>query len=259
MLVSYAKESRDEADQEIDRLIESYPAQHLSALMARTTLIALEAAGETNLARLDHYVAALPEGEKGFLRQTPSIKSQVADIVQAQRRLDTVTVPAFRVPLAAQLVHEIEAFRDRIGGLRYPLPEAFRPAAQRWLEVAREQALNADESLKGATTPQVFRAGDPVDRAREAFVPRLPVIEELQGQITLATGCPGVLLYGRRPIGNSTLIRNLQPFLPTSIAVASMIHAGPTIVQLPRGLRRSNCRIHSIVRGCRGFRIPGTD
>jgi hypothetical protein len=49
----------------------------------------------------------------------------------------------------------------------------------------------------------------------------------LQGQITLATGCPGLLLYGRRRMGKSTLLKNLPPFLPGSIAVASLSMQGP--------------------------------
>ena len=76
---------------------------------------------------------------------------------------------------------------------------------------------------------QVFRAGDPVERSQEAFLPRWPIIEELQGQITLATGCPGLLLYGRRRMGKSTLVKNLQPFLPTSITVASLSMQDPRV------------------------------
>ena len=36
--------------------------------------------------------------------------------------------------------------------------------------------------------PQVFRAGNPVDRAQEAFIPRDAVIGELDRQLTLAVG-----------------------------------------------------------------------
>ena len=69
-------------------------------------------------------------------------------------------------------------------------------------------------------SPQVFRAGDPVDRDREAFVPRDRVVGRLEQQVMLATGCPGVVLYGRRRMGKSTVLRNLEGFLPTVVRTA---------------------------------------
>jgi hypothetical protein len=59
------------------------------------------------------------------------------------------------------------------------------------------------------------------------------VIQELQGQITLATGCPGILLYGRRRTGKTTLLRNLPPFLPDSIAVVPLSMQDPRMFTSP--------------------------
>jgi len=70
--------------------------------------------------------------------------------------------------------------------------------------------------------PLVFRAGDPVERSREAFVPRTRVVGQLDRQLTLATGCPALILYGRRRMGKSTVLRNLQGFLPDSVLVAQL-------------------------------------
>jgi hypothetical protein len=181
------------------------------------------------LSRLDLALQSLPEGDKGFLREVPGLKLQIAAIAQAQRRLDAVNVPAFREPLAAALVREIRDFHGRVAGLRYPLNTAFREAALAWLAVAERQHSEAKRILEARPAAQVFRAGDPVERSQEAFLPRWPIIEELQGQITLATGCPGLLLYGRRRMGKSTLLKNLQPFLPTWIAVASLSMLDPRV------------------------------
>ena len=116
-----------------------------------------------------------------------------------------------------------------MAGLRYPLNTAFREAALARLALAERQHSDAKRILETQPVAQVFRAGDPVERSQEAFLPRWPIIEELQGQITLATGCPGLLLYGRRRMGKSTLVKNLQPFLPTSIAVASLSMQDPRV------------------------------
>ncbi|MGH8547796.1 MAG: AAA family ATPase [Methylococcales bacterium] len=227
LLVAYAQTNPAAAKAEIERLIDHYPSQRMQALKARAILIAQSTRADPVLSRLDLAIAGLPEGAKGFPRDVPKLKEQVAAIAQLQRRLDTVEIPAFREPLAAQLARAIEDFRGAVAGLRYPLNTAFRDAALGWLEAAKRQQAEASRLLSATPVTQVFRAGDPVDRAEEAFVPRLGAIEDLQGQLTLATGCPGLLLYGRRRMGKSTLLHNLQPFLPASIRVASVSMQDP--------------------------------
>jgi energy-coupling factor transporter ATP-binding protein EcfA2 len=68
----------------------------------------------------------------------------------------------------------------------------------------------------------VFRAGDPVDRNQEAFVPRYGVLSEIDRQVVQATHCPGLVIYGRRRMGKSTLLRNLEGFLPASVQVVNL-------------------------------------
>jgi hypothetical protein len=67
----------------------------------------------------------------------------------------------------------------------------------------------AAQSLQSEPVPQVFRAGDPLERDREAFVPRLRVLEELEGQTMVSGGCPGVLLRGARRMGKSSLLKGI--------------------------------------------------
>jgi hypothetical protein len=119
-------------------LIDTYPTQRHEALKARTLLIAQDSR-DAPLSRLDLALQSLPEGEKGFLREVPGLKLQIAAIAQAQRRLDAVNVAAFREPLAAVLVREIRDFHGRVAGLRYPLNTAFRDATLAWLAVAERQ------------------------------------------------------------------------------------------------------------------------
>lgn len=140
--------------------------------------------------------------------------------------LNTINRPDLRKLTAELLIKEIENFRHRIGSLHEPLATEFRAAATQWLVIAERQL---DEARRGATrelTPQVFRAGDPVDREQEAFVPRYAVIGELEQQIMLSTGCPGIVLYGRRRMGKSTILRNLTDFLPTNVT--------PVVVSMQR-------------------------
>lgn len=227
LLVAFTKTDRIAGEAEIERLIGYYPSQHMEALKARTVLVAEAAGAGGSLAGIDEPLNRLPQGSAGFQRDIPKVREGVAAIAQRQRQLDTIQIPAHRRLTAELLVKDIQSFRDRAAGFAYPLNEGFRAAAERWLVIAERQLADTQAVLEAEPVPQIFRAGDPVDREREAFLPRMPVIEELQGLITLRNGCPGILLYGRRRMGKSTLVKNLQPFLPRSILVADLSMQDP--------------------------------
>ena len=116
----------------------------------------------------------------------------------------------------------IENFRDRIAGFREPLASGFRTAALGWLNIANEQLNEAKRIQKRKPVLQVFRAGDPVNREEEAFVYRDSVVGHLDQQVTLANGCPGIVLYARRRMGKSTLLANLSGFLPAEVATRTI-------------------------------------
>ena len=222
LLVAYAEVAPEGAKAEIERLIDTYPSQRHQALIARTILLARAAAAETGLSRLDQRVAGMPEGERSFLGQTARVKAMVGEIAALQRQLDTMDRPAFREPVAGSLTARIENFAHSIAGFPEPLASEFRGAAARWLEIAQRQHDEVKARVSREPTPQVFRAGEAVERDTEAFVPRMPIIEHLEGQIMLATGCPGLLVGGRRRMGKSTLIRNLVGFIPETVKVVAI-------------------------------------
>ncbi len=116
LLVAYAEVAPAAAEAEIERLIDTYPSQRHQALIARTILLARAAAAETGLGRLDQMVAAVPEGDKGFLAQTAQVKAMVGEIAALQRQLDTMNRPAFREAVAGQLTARIETFAHNIAG-----------------------------------------------------------------------------------------------------------------------------------------------
>jgi hypothetical protein len=227
LLVAYTDISPEAGNAEIERLISSYPSQRREALRARTTLLARDAGAQQDLARLDRIVASLPEGDKGFLRRTFDVRELVGEIAAEQRRLDALDRAVLRQPYAALIVSKIDSFRGRVAGFEEPLAREFRAAADKWLAIAQHQLAEVQSITGKEPTPQVFRAGDPVDRVQEAFVPRMSVLDQLERQIMLATGCPGLLLYGRRRMGKSTLLRNLDGFLPRSVQIAAISMQNP--------------------------------
>jgi len=219
LLVGLSEIDAAAGEAEIERLIETYPSQRFEALKAKTILVAREAGRARSLARLPAICAALPEGKKGFLQETPKVKDKIQGLAALQTRLDAMDRPFLRGPISQLLVDRIETFRDQISGFSEPLASELRSAARQWLEIAETQRDRARQVLEREPTSQVFRAGDPVDRQKEAFVPRLPIFEALEAQVMLATGCPGILLYGRRRVGKSTVLKNLPGFLPPSVQV----------------------------------------
>jgi hypothetical protein len=226
LLVAFAEHDREAGSREIERLIDHYPSQRMVALRAKARLIAREAADQ-KLALLDTVVAKLPEGDRGFLTWTPKLRESVGEICRVQQRLDTQDRPFLRKPTADLLCEKIKNFHSQMSGFPEPLTSEFRKAARRWLEVADGQHRRTRAILLREPTPQLFRAGDPVDRRKEAFVPRESVLGDLDRQLTLYKGCPGLILYGRRRMGKSTLLRNLDGFLPTSIRVVNMSMQDP--------------------------------
>jgi hypothetical protein len=175
---------------------------------------------------LDEVMAKLPEGSRDFLGETQQVRKRVNEICRTQIRLDALTRTVFHEPTADQLCNQIEIFFHRIAGLPEPLATEFRAAATQWLAIAERQLEEARRDATRELTPQVFHAGDPVDLEQEAFVPRYAVIGELEQQIMLSTGCPGIVLYGCRRMGKSTILRNLSNFLPTNVT--------PVVVSMQR-------------------------
>jgi len=224
LLTGYVEIEQEAGRREINRLIDHYPSQRKNALQALCRIVAREAAKETRLSHLDEIVARLPEGDKSFLVKTKDVREAVAEIAQLQGRLDTLDRAFLREPTADLLRKTITIFQAQVSGYPEPLGSEFRQAAANWLAIAEQQYRQVRDILNREPAPQVFRAGDPVDSSQEAFILRETALSEIDRQLTLATGCPGLILYARRRMGKSTLLRNLEGFLPVStrIAVVSM-------------------------------------
>ncbi len=231
LLVAYTDLFPEKGIKEIERLIYSYPSQRRAALRAelpaRTIWIARQTTTLDNLTELEKAVAQLPEGKEGFLNQTSRLRAMVAEITKQQTRFETVNRPVLREPLAQALCKEIENFQYRIAGFHEPLATEFRRASTHWLALAQAQWQQTQTILQKEPAPQLFRAGDPVNREQEAFVPRYSVVGDLEQQIMLATGCPGVVLYGRRRMGKSTVLGNLSGFLPSTVVPVTISMQDP--------------------------------
>jgi hypothetical protein len=228
LLVAKAMADPSVGNRHIDYLIDHYPAQRMEALTARTVLGIRRMAEVARLGELGAIAARLPEGSKGFLNKTAAIRQAIEEISQEQIRLDAIDRPAFREPFAKLVREKIQSFYERVNGYPEPFRTEYRAAALQWLGIAEHHLEQIQRVTTRSLTTQVFRAGDPVDMGQEAFVPRSRVIDTIAQQALMANGCPGIVLYARRRMGKSTMLRNLGNFLPTGVGtiVFSMQHPG---------------------------------
>jgi hypothetical protein len=139
LLVAYEVHSPGAGRREIDRLIEGYPAQRQAALRASAMLVARDAGAVVRLSEIEGIVARLPAGDKGFLRQAPTVREGVAEISRLQNELDAMDSPALRGPAAQRVLGEVQNFASRVAGLREPLASEFRAAAKKWEALAERQ------------------------------------------------------------------------------------------------------------------------
>ncbi|NYZ15497.1 hypothetical protein HL658_23405 [Azospirillum sp. RWY-5-1] len=216
LLIDLHCHAPEKAWSEMDRLLRNVPSQRAAVQRAWTTLD-IRAAAKAQLAILDQALSALPEGKMGFLTQTADVKAAAAAIAADAREVATRTRPLFRALAAERLVNRIIAFQGTVTGYHEPLASELRVASVQWLAQAESLAREAGVAAEQAGIRQYFRAGDPVDREGEAFVARAPVLAELERQVLLAAGCPGLLLYGRRRVGKSTVLKGLEGLIPGEV------------------------------------------
>lgn len=215
LLVAYGQIAPRAADDELARMERDCPAQRSAALRARTILLARRSAAVQRLTEIEPLIAGLPQGNRGYLRQTQSLYERASSLVAQARRVETTTIPVLRIAETTQLCLQVHEIRNQIAGYDEPLATEFLAAAGHWLKLADRLHAEAQSHTDRTAWPQVFRAGDRImDRQAEAFVRRDAVLDDLQQQFLLATGCPGILLYGRRRVGKSTVLTNLTGFLP---------------------------------------------
>ncbi|MCB1036387.1 MAG: hypothetical protein KDD47_21355, partial [Acidobacteria bacterium] len=229
LLVSFAESEPAAAEEEAERLIGTYLTHRSAALKAKTILLVRKAAKEDDLTRIDGLLAELPEGKKGYLKNTQTARDLVGRISVEATRLATADRPFLKEPAARAVVTEIKELRGRVAGFGEPLASELRKAADKWLVVSERQLEEERAALAKAPVGQPFRAGDPVNVEREAFVQRLSVVGELEQQVRLAEGCPGILLHGRRRVGKSTILHNLPHFLPRSFRLARVSLQDPKV------------------------------
>ena len=227
LLTVLYKQNPDYAEAEIERLVNTYPSQKNEALKARAIILAEKSQKISDLTQLDDLISQLPEGDKGFLAQTTTIKDKVATIARQRMLTNTATRAYMRKAHLETLASQIEALMHQVVGFNEPLASCFGKAAKSWLIRTKDELEQGQTMVMHQQVFQVFRAGDPVDRDQEAFVPRLHTIGQIERQLTMAQGCPGLLLYARRRMGKSSLLRNLNGFLPDKYRLARLSLQNP--------------------------------
>ena len=188
--------------------------------------IARQAARITDLSKLDHFLGQLPVANRQIAENVSHVRELAHEISQLQKQLNLLHQPILRIPKARLLLSAIDSFKAQLFQVDGPLSSELQIAVMNWRDIALLQLEVAEKLSTNGLPAQVFRAGDPVDLEREAFVPRITIIKKLK-RVVLADLGKGILLYGRRRMGVSTTLRNLTTFLPSSSLVALISMQNP--------------------------------
>jgi hypothetical protein len=206
----------------IVRLIKSLESgnffQKRLAVRTQIILAARAAMDAADLTAMLDVVTRLPAGTgRRMRRDLAKLRQWLGDLSSVQARLNTISRPAFREPVLNELRAEIVTFQHRVRTLCEPIRAEFDAASKKWVVLVNSQIQTAKSILQKEPLPQVFAAGNPIDRISEAFVTRSSALGDLEKLIVIESGSPGIVLYGRRRMGKSTILRNLSGTLPDSV------------------------------------------
>ena len=255
LLADYTLANPRDGQREIERLIEQ-KYQRTSALKARIRVLA-RMGHDTSIEDLPKLLADLPSGEQGFLAQSDQIRSKAQTLARQWTLAQKASTPLLRESRLQGLAKDCEALYHQLAGFAAPLPEVFRPAAQSWQQQA-EQELILARRQRDKALEQVFRAGDPVDPDEEAFTPREAIIGQLEAHLTQPSGCPGIVLYGRRRMGKTTVLKNLPLLLPETMIPVFFSAQNPRVFSGPASLTRFMLRTVSERAEDLDFDLPAT-
>lgn len=222
LLVAYGEEEKGLALLEIERLITNHPGHKHAALCAKAAFLVRKAVPATDLTSLEDILQGLPAGQKRPLNQIPTIKCWMRQVTTLQVALNSTNLPVLRQQAAQLLCVEIGRFLGRLAGLKGVLAPEFQKAASHWEQIARHQLEETKAVASGELRPQVFRAGDALSRNQVAFVARDHGLLELRNELARRAVHRPLVLHGGPRMGKSTILRNLDLYVPTKFAVAVM-------------------------------------
>ncbi len=189
--------------------------QRWAALRARVILQARAAGRVRDLAEITPIVAQLPVGDKGYLALIVRLQKMIEPICESQSLWKNAPSFVIQEAYARLLLVEVENFRLQLQGFPEPLTSEFRTAVEHWERVAQRQLQDTRDHLVHEPLPLVFHAGNEIHMDREAFVERKGVLGNLLQDLTAPSSPAGVILYGRRRTGKSSVLWNLDSFLPS--------------------------------------------
>ena len=215
-LIRYAEKHRDAARKEIDYILTSYPSQRSGALRARVILLARDSAEYTDLCLLGAVAGQLKSDDRIFNVNAHHMANLLQEISDRGHQLNVHSRPIFQLKEAEHLYTQIEKFEIEAKNWGAPLSGEWVKAAQVWRRAVDQKRISLRQVVDRQPMAEVFRAGDPVNRNLEAFIPRESINETLTQQLLIARGCPGILISGPRRVGKTTVLKNLTGYLPSS-------------------------------------------
>ena len=229
----------------IRRLLAENVMHRPAARRALAVVTARTAARLDDLSRLPQVLRDLPEGDRGWLARAVPLREKADAVARCQQQAHGAGSAVARKLALMEAQEAVAAFRAFVSGCEPPLVAEFLKAADAWnLNLQRQIEAQPRE------VPQVFTAELDLRPGMEAFVRRDALLGELERLLLQPSGGGGLLLYARRRMGKSTLLKNLQRLLPRELSVAYLslqsAEANTSAVHLARRLGeiiRASCPV----------------
>lgn len=197
------------------RLIRENPTQQPRALRALARITARRSRWLEDLLLLSQVLKDLPEGEAGYMARTIPLREKAEAISRWQQQAGSAGSAFARKLALMGALEAVTEFRAFVSGCESPLVEEFSKACDSWQLNLRRQI-----EAQPREVPPVFAAELDLRPGVEAFVRRDELLGELEKLLLHPAGGGGLLLYARRRMGKSTILKNLQRLLPQTLSVA---------------------------------------
>jgi hypothetical protein len=149
-----------------------------------------------------------------------SLNRVITEIALVQRSYSQQTRSLALNRTIGELVHIIGELRDITDQQAATLPQAEKELilsiAEKWAEISTSIAKTVGTVTITQPIPNPYIIGDPVIGKR--FVGREDILRELQSMWS-GDNLSSVVLYGHRRMGKTSILRNLEAYLPPNVSV----------------------------------------
>lgn len=226
-LVQLVKQDRKKGFAEIDYVIKKSPNQRKKAQAALLTIAAQDLSEYESIEDLQNageVVEFIPSEYSTYWRRKKT------DLSDFRRRINDIADLAKDYQNRETLAGRLEAMKslsEKMSAVGHsmaftPETKIFRSPLEKWSKIVAREEEKITKELDATPIPNPYISGKPLndsDKNRKVFTGRRDIIRAIEENIVNPQERNSLLLYGRRRIGKTSTLKNLQGFLSQYVTV----------------------------------------